>query len=396
MYFGSAIAQMGTWMRMIVLVAWAYDVTKSAAFVGQITFATLCPVLILGIAGGVLADRVDRRKLLMVLLGAQAAICILLALVVRADSPSRLAILALSFALGLCTAVQQPVYTAILPNLVGPDELPTVISLQSVMTNSSRIVGPALAGVMFAALGASWVLLLSAASLGLSVLAVLGVRLPARVSVSHDSVRESLATTFRVARDDRVVRRTLVTITIFSSFSLLFVNQMPVVASQNLGVAPKSTAYAIFYAAFGVGAVIGSLGCGTVLARLSPTVVVRWGLVGFGAALTWLGLSRTPLMGTVAALVVGVTYMAMTTALTTAFQVRLDDTNRGKLTAIWMMGYAGCVALSNIALGPVVDAVEMPPVLIFGAIVAALLAVYANLSDGVTVPAVVPSPVGTA
>jgi predicted MFS family arabinose efflux permease len=250
---------------------------------------------------------------------------------------------------------------------------------------------------MFAALGASWVLLLSAASLGLSVLAVLPVRLPARLSVSHDSVRESLATTFRLAKNDRVVRRALVTITIFSSFSLLFVNQMPVVASQNLGVAPKSTAYAIFYAAFGVGAVVGSLGCGTVLARLSPTVVVRWGLVTFGAALTWLGLSRTPLVGTLAALAVGVTYMAMTTSLTTAFQVRLDDTNRGKLTAIWMMGYAGCVALSNIALGPVVDAVEMPPVLLFGAAVAVLLSLYANLRETAVVPvAMAPAPVGTA
>ena len=379
MYVGSTVASLATWFRMVVVVAWAYDATDSATFVGQITFATLCPVLLFGVVGGVLADRVDRRKLLLWLLTVQALICSAFAVVVRADTPNHVLVLALSFALGTCTAGQQPAYMAILPNLVGRAQLPAAISLQSVQTNATRIIGPVLAGVMFAAWGPVWVLLASGLSLVVSVFAVLRVEIQPRQSFRSESVRKSLATTAYVARTDPVVRRSLIVITLFSSVSLLFVNQMPVVASENLGVALRSTTYAIFYGSFGVGAVLGSLASGTVLLRLGSTAIVRWGLVGFGVTLVWLALARQPVVGIAAALFVGMTYMVMSTSLTTAFQVRLHDGNRGQLSAIWQMGYVGAVAISNLALGPVVDVLHIAPVMVGGALMALMLAPYADL-----------------
>lgn len=379
LFFGAFLSNIGSWMQQIVLAAYAYDLTGSSAFVGQLVFAQLGPVLVLGLIGGVVADLVDRRKLLLLITLTQIVFAVGLALVVRADDPSRLAIFLVALGSGVGNAMFMPAYSALLPMLVGRENLAGAISLNSTQMNASRVVGPAVGGIAFAAVGPAWVFAANAASFLFVVAALLRVRFPLIPRGDPEPIGRRLMGGFRVARRDPIVGRALITITAFSFFCIVFVGQMPVLAAENLGLEERSTAYGVFYACFGFGAVVGSIANGTVLAAVPKPVIVRRGLVAYAVIVSVFAVLRSPLPAYPVVILVGATYFGMVTALNTAFQSRLADHERGRAMALWMMGFGGTVSLANIAFGPVIDEIGMTPVTLAGAGIALVLAWYADL-----------------
>ena len=165
----------------------------------------------------------------------------------------------------------------------------------------------------------------------------------------------------------------------FSLLSLPFIGQMPVLADENLGIAARSTQYGILYACFGVGALIGALSIGTVLAGRRLERVVRVGLVVFAGFLTVFALLRVPAHAYLGIVLVGVFYFAVITSLSTVLQFRLDDSNRGRVMAIWIMCFGGTVPIGNLIAGPLIEATSITAVVLCGAVVAVALAVYADL-----------------
>jgi MFS family permease len=384
LFIGAFLSSIGSWMQNVVLWAYAYDLTGSSTYVGQLVFAQLGPVLLLGIVGGTIADVVDRRKLLLVLAVGRIVSSFALAATVATDDPSRLAVFLVAFGSGSCNALFMPAYNATLPSLVGLRDLPGAISLNSTQMNASRVIGPAIGGVAFATIGASWVFLASGLSFLFVIAALLRVRLPLVPQGEAEPMWRRLTAGFRLARRDRVVGRALITITTFSFLCIVFVGMMPVLASENLGIEEDSVGYGIFYACFAVGAVVGSIANGTVLAQVDKAVIVRRGLLAYAAVLTVFALLRSPVAAFPVVIVVGAAYFGMVTALNTAFQSRLADNERGRAMALWMMSFGGTVAVANIVFGPVVDRVGMTPVMLGGAVVAAALAWYCDLQAPAT------------
>src|SRR5579862_2161119 len=156
-FIGAFLSNVGTWMRLIVFTAYAYNHTHSAAFVGQIAFANLAPVFVIGIPVGLLLDRIDRRLVLLAIAGLQALLSCALAVAVSGGGASRVVLLAIAAGLGVTTAASTPGYFAILPALVGPEDLAGAISLNSAAQNASRVVGPVAAGLALSFLSASQV-----------------------------------------------------------------------------------------------------------------------------------------------------------------------------------------------------------------------------------------------
>jgi predicted MFS family arabinose efflux permease len=234
--------------------------------------------------------------------------------------------------------------------------------------------------VAYHLVGPAWVFAGNAATYLFVVAALMVVSLPALAPASqHASRWRELTAGITTARADRVVGRCLVTVFVFSLLALAFIGQMPVVAAHNLGIEPKSADYGLLYACFGTGALIGAISIGTVFTRSSKPMIVRVGLFGYALTLTAFALVRqaTPAYFVVA--LVGAFYFAFITALNTALQTRLGDAVRGRVMALWIMGFGGTVALGNLIVGPVVSAVGITAVLIFGAGVALALAWYADV-----------------
>jgi MFS family permease len=379
-FVGAFASNIGTWMQNVVLGAYAYDLTHSSTFVGVVIFAQLGPALLFAMVGGLIADKVDRKKFLIVVSIEQLLFSLVLAWVVRTPSPSHILLVSMVVMVGVGSAMFGPAYSAVLPALVTRRDLPGAISLNSAQMNASRVIGPAIGGVAYHLVGPAWVFAGNAATYLFVVAALMVVSLPVLAPASqHASRWRELTAGITTARADRVVGRCLVTVFVFSLLALAFIGQMPVVAAHNLGIEPKSADYGLLYACFGTGALIGAISIGTVFTRSSKPTIVRVCLLGYAVALTAFALLRAALPAYFVVAVVGAFYFAFITALNTALQTRLGDAVRGRVMALWIMGFGGTVALGNLIVGPVVSAVGITAVLIFGAGVALALAWYADV-----------------
>ena len=274
-FLGAFASNIGTWMQNVVLGAYAYDLTHSSTFVGLIIFAQLGPTLVLPMVGGLLADKVDRRRFLILLSIEQLVFSLGVALVVLSPHPSHVLLVVMVLLVGAGSAMFGPAYSAILPGLVGKEDLPGAISLNSAQMNASRVIGPVIGGLLYSAIGPAWVFAGNAATYLFVVAALMMVTLPAVPQMAkHASRWRELTAGITVASRDKVVGRCLVTVFVFSLLALAFIGQMPVVAAHNLGInLSKSADYGILYACFGAGALTGAISIGTVFAaHLEATV----------------------------------------------------------------------------------------------------------------------------
>ncbi|HMG41346.1 MAG TPA: MFS transporter [Acidimicrobiales bacterium] len=381
-FVGSFVANVGTWMRHVVLMAFAYELTESAGFVGQITFVYLAPVLVLGLPGGLLVDRLDRRKLLVGLAVTQMLLSFALARVVVGENVTPGLLLVVTAGFGVCNALYMPAYMALLPGMVERRHLAGAISLMSAQQNATRVIGPVAAGACLVALEPWHIFVIAGLAMIFVIVTLVRVPIASVERARSEPLKEALLAGFATGRHNRVVGRALVTITVFSFACLYFVNQLPVIAEENLGLEATSPAYGVFYACFGLGAVLGALSNGTIFSRVSQAAVVRRGLVAFAFLLAAFALVRGPIGGSILVIGVGASYLAATTALTSSFQVELEDHERGRLSTLWTMAFAGTVGASSLMLGPIADAVGSMAVLLAGAAIALPLAWYADLRPG--------------
>jgi predicted MFS family arabinose efflux permease len=340
LFAASFVSNTGTWMQQVVLGIFAWNLTHSSAFLGQIIFAQLGPMLFLSVVGGSLADTMDRRRLLLVTQLWQGLWSLVLAWQVGDGHIGRAALLGLVFMIGIGQALYAPTFSAVLPSLVGRRNMSAAISLNSVQMNGSRIIGPALGGWLASILGVGPVVTINAASFVIVIVALLLVK------------------------------------------CLPFIGQMPAVAELNLGVDPESTAYGVLYACFGMGALVGAASVGTFLLHASKPKVVRVGLLGFGLSLGAFSLVHQPAPAYAIVFLVGLFYFVMPTALNTFLQEHLSEQVRGRVMALWVLSFGGTVPLTNLLAGPLVDLTSVTAVLLFGAAAAVVLAGLTRLEAG--------------
>jgi MFS family permease len=385
---GTFLSNVGTWMQNVLLGAFAWELTKSTTFVGIVFFAQLGPLLFLATVGGVLADLVDRRRLLVITQVVQLALSVVLAALAATDEPSEVLVVACVFAIGVANALGAPTIGAILPRIVPRADLPGAVSLQSVQMNLSRVIGPAIGAPIYAGVGAAPVFLINAATYLFAVAAVIVARYDNR---SPGEITETgmarLLSGFRIARDDLLIRRILITLVVFSFFSLTFVGLMPAIAADNLGIRPKSTEYGVLYALFGLGAAAGAITVGTVFAGRSKAAIPQRALVGFAVLLTAFALLRVELPAFPLVFVLGFVYFLIITSMSTVLQEQVDDAARGRIMALWMMGFGGIVPVGVLVGGYLANFTSETTVMLVGAVVALLLALYARFDTPAAVPA---------
>jgi predicted MFS family arabinose efflux permease len=378
-YLGALLSNIGSWMQTVILGAFIYRQTGSATYVALGTLAQLGPLLLFSIPGGAVADRFDRRTVLIVVSVEQLLFSFAIAALVREPHPGMTLLLGCILAIGIGQAVYAPAYSALIPTLVDRKDMAGAISLNSANMNLSRVIGPAIGGVLYAKVGASWVFAGNAVTYLFIIGALWGLQLPRATVEPGERRLQRLLGGVRTARADRVVGRCLATMVLFSFFCLPIAVLMPVLAHVNLGLGEDSVAYGLLYAAFGLGAVVGALSIGTLLVGRDLAGLVRLGLAGFALSLAAFALLRTPAYAYPVAFLVGVCYFGTVTSLSTVLQQRLDDAVRGRVMALWIMAFGGTVPLGAIVAGPVSDLVGITGVLLAGAAVAAALAVFAGV-----------------
>jgi MFS family permease len=380
LFAGALASNIGTWMQNVTLIALAYSLTGDAWFTGLITFAQLGPMLFLSPFGGALADRFDRRVLMVTLASIQMSLSMVLAAVALDDTPNRLVLVLIVAGIGCAGAINGPTANALLPTLVPRSDMQPAIALNSVSMNTSRVLGPLLGGLVGTLGGAPLVFAVN----GLTYLFVIWALLSVDVDFSPkgrsaDGPLEQLRVGLRAARADRIITRVLVTISLLSCCSLIFIYQMPLLAEQHLGL--TGWRFNLLFASFALGAAAGAMSMGSFLSGHDRARTTRVALGVFAVALTVFGTTSSVPVAFVTAFVLGGAYFVIVTALSTTLQMRVADEVRGRVMGLWMMAWAGLVPLGGLIAGPIIDAVGISAVLVFGAVVAALLAALIDLRD---------------
>jgi MFS family permease len=378
-YFGVFASNIGTWMQNVVLGAYALKLTGSSFFVGLVFFAQLGPLLFLSTLGGLLADIVDRRRFLVGAQLAQLAFSFGLAGIALSKHPSQVLIVVAVFAVGIANALGAPGLNAILPTLVPREDLPGAVALASVQMNLSRVIGPIIGAAIYYALSAAPVFAINAVTYLFAVIGLLWAKYPRRTNARvAERGFARLLSGVRIARRDPLISHILLTLFSFSFFSLAFVGLMPVIAKESFGIAPKSWQYGVLYACFGLGAALGAVSVGTVFARFSKAKLLRPAFLAFAGVLTVFGLLRAAAFAYPVALLLGYAYFVAITALSTLIQSHLVDEERGRVMALWIMGFGGTVPVGVLVGGWVGHKASITAVILAGAVWAVVLAAWSN------------------
>lgn len=353
---GNFTSNIGNWFQNVAAGIVVYQLTGSNTLVGMVSVLQFLGTLLLSPWSGALADRFDRRKLLILAQAISASGAIGLALWVALEGveglPGVWPVFAASGIIGLGYAVGISAMNALIPSLVEPDDLHDAIALNSASFTLARAVGPALAGVVVAALGAAWAFGINALTfLPLIVILILLRPRPIKRSGGDGSVRAGLAYV-----RERKAMLWLVLATLAVGWAGDPVNTLSPAYADLFGRSESFVGLQV--AAFGTGAALASLGVGWVRARLGLVSSAKVGLVLLGVGL--LGFAAAPHEAVVllSLLVAGVGFLFGVTATNSNLQHRLDEDMRGRVMALWSMAFLGSRPIAAIIDGGVADLVS--------------------------------------
>jgi MFS family permease len=353
LYFaGQAVSLAGTWMQTVAQSWLVLQLTGSGTVLGLVTATQFLPVLVLGPYGGLIADRVDKRRLLLGTQSALGLLALVLGLLTVTHAVRLWMVFVLPAALGTVTSVDQPARQTFVPEMVGRERLQNAVSLNSVLTNASRAVGPAVAGVLIATVGIGVCFLANAASFA-AVLAALACIRPGALHPAPPAGRErgQLRQGLQYVRRTPALLMPLLMMALAGTFAYEFQVSLPLLARVSLH--GGASTYGFLTAAMGVGAVAGGL----VVAGLSRTGLLLFAAAAAGFGLAILAAALVPaLPGELTALaVVGFCSTAFMATGNTTLQLTADPRFRGRVMALWSVTFSGSTPIGGPVVGVVAD-----------------------------------------
>jgi MFS family permease len=347
-FFGQATSLIGTWMQMTAQSWLVLSITHSSTWLGLIVALQTLPVLILGPYGGVIADRVDKQKVMIGLQTAMGVQALILGLLTVTGNVHIWEIGVLAALLGLNNAFENPARQSFMLEMVGPEHLRNAVSLNSVLANTARVIGPAVAGILIATVGEGVCFLVNSASFVAVVASLLTMDQGAINAIeptprARGQLREGL----------RYVRRTpelaipLLMMAAVGCLAYEFQVSLPVMASRGLHVG--ATGYGFMTASMGVGAVLGGL---LVAARgkigLRPLVLSA---SGFGVALAFATVAPSLPLEMLALAFVGwgsISFMSMGNS---TLQLTAEPGMRGRVMSLWFVAFQGSTPIGGPTVG---------------------------------------------
>jgi MFS family permease len=373
-YFGGQIVSLsGNWMQMVAEIWLMLSLTGSGVMVGMTTALQFLPILLFGAWGGLLADRFDKRRLLMATQAVMAIPALILFAIVAAGTVQPWMVLALVFFRGSVNAIDNPTRQSFAIEMVGPDRVVNAVSLNSVLIHSARLVGPALAAIAIAIAGVGPCFALNALTFVAMIFALWRMN-PAELEAPPPAVRERGA----VRAGLRYVRRTpalavpLALMALVGTFGLNFQVILPLLA--RFSFEGGASTYAALVAAMGVGSVVGALltgAHGRTDARLIAGSALAFGLLALLAALMPSIALEVPVLALLGA--AAVTFAA---AINSSLQLAVEPEMRGRVMALYSIVFLGSTPIGGPLAGWLAEAYD-PRVALLLAAIAGLSAAWA-------------------
>jgi len=363
-----------------------YQLTRSGTWVGLAALAGLFPAVLVAPLSGSLADRVERRKLLLWTQVIQAILALGLWAAWEAGIRQPGVLIVIVGANGLVFGGSIAAWQAFVSTLVPRDELLSAITLNSAQFNGARALGPAIGGLTLGAFGPAWAFLLNAVSFLAVIAALLAVRgrqpAVAPRGAGDGGLMSAFAEGVRYTWRHTGILLAMALVGVVSFVATPVFQLLPVVAKKLFAVGPGL--YGVLAGAFGLGAVLGAGGLGAVGARFARSRLVLTALVVYGVGLSALGVAPAFGVGLAAVVVMGVGFVGVLAVLNTSVQLLVSEHVRGRVLAVWSTLLTALIPLGAMTEGWLSDAVGMRPVAVSAGLVlvvtAAALALRPDLA----------------
>jgi len=348
-YFtGQAVSLVGTWMQMTAQAWLVLTLTHSATMLGLVVALQALPVLFLGPYGGVVADRVDKRRFMVILQTLMGVQSLILATLTLTGEVRFWHIAVLAAALGANNAFESPVRQTFVLEMVGPESLRNAVSLNSVLMNAARAVGPAIAGVLIATVGIGVCFLLNSVSFVAVIASLLTLRRSAlrpteRVTRERGQLREGL----RYAAGTPELTIPLLMMVFIGMLAYEFQVTLPVLAHQVFD--QGAAGFGVMTAAMGVGAVIGGLWtAGRGRTGLRPLLIAA---TAFGVLILLLAIAPTLPLALLVLLFLGAASVSFTAISNTTLQLASAPDMRGRVMSLWLVAFQGSTPIGGPLIG---------------------------------------------
>jgi MFS family permease len=366
-FSGQLISLIGTWMQSVAQAWLVYRITGSSLKLGAVGFASQFPVFLVAPLGGMVADRLNRRHVVIATQIASMVLALVLALLTLTGRVQVWHIFVLAALLGVVNAFDIPGRQAFLVDMVGKEDLMNAIALNSSMFNGARIIGPAIAGILVAKIGEGWCFFAN----GISYIAVIiglqmmRVERPAR-RASPASPWAHIIEGFRFVRHTAPIRAILFLLGLVSLVAMPYTILMPIFADKILHGGARGLG--ILMGATGVGALLGAL---TLASRSGVQGLGKWvafSCGGFGVSLILFSLSRNFWLSAALLLPVGFGMMLQMSASNTLIQAMVPDHLRGRVMAVYSMMFMGMAPFGAFLGGALADRLGAPLTVSMGAV----------------------------
>ena len=358
-FAGQMISLIGTWMQIVAQSWLVYRITGSTLLLGTVGFASQIPVFLVAPIGGIVADRVNRHRVVIATQISSMILAFILAILTLTNRIHVWEIVVLASGLGVVNAFDIPARQAFLIDMVGREDLMNAIALNSSMFNGARILGPAIAGILVAWVGEGWCFFVNAASYIAVIVGLLLMRIVHPARLGHEgSPIENILEGFRFVRDAAPIRVILLLLGLVSLVGMPYSVLMPVFAHQILHGGARELG--ILMGATGVGALLGALSLAAKVGIRGLGRVIAICAGGFGVSLILFSFSHVFWLSVILLVPVGFTMMVQMASSNTLVQSMCPDQLRGRVIAVYSMMFMGMAPFGAFFAGAVAHHIGAP------------------------------------
>ncbi len=373
LWFGAFTSTVGTWMQKVAQSWLVFELTKSSFFLGLDDFLGQLPILLFTLLGGVIADRHDRRRLLVGSQYVQMATAFILAGLVFAGRVHIWHILALSAVTGFAQAFGGPAYQALIPSLVHKKDLPNAIALNSIQFNLARVFGPLLAGIALI-FGTAACFALNGVSFVVVIVALMSLHIKHIAPPDKKPILDELKGGIAYARSQPSIIALTVLAFLTTFLGLPLLTFLPVFARETFH--GDVSRYTHMMAFSGAGAVVGALGVAWLGRARRMGLILLLVQVAFGVLVTAFALSRTWWLSCAILFFAGAALMVVFSMTASLVQLIVPDHLRGRVMSIYMVAFRGGMPLGSLAVGYAASLTSAPQVLAVNGALVSLVALY--------------------
>ena len=374
MWIGACTSSIGTWMQIVAQGWLIYRLSHSARLLALDQFLGGIPIFLFSLIGGVVADRKERRKILLASQYVQMASAGLLTVLVATGHVHVWHILCLSFVSGLAQAFGGPAYQALIPTLVEREDMPNAIALNSIQFNMAVTIGPALAGQALAKLGETWCFGLNALSFLAPIISLSMISARFLPVSTTESIFSSLKQGIKFVQKQHSMEALVVLAFCMTALSMPMRTYIPVFVKDIFHRGPET--YGNLLSLMGIGSICGSLMIAAIGNMRRKGRFALTMLVVLGAGIAGFSLSKSLPISYAVLVLVGASMMAVFATVTSLVQLITTNEMRGRVMSVYNCAFRGGMPMGNLLSGWLVPVFTAPVVLGTNGLVLILMALY--------------------